>query len=330
MKQSYYLFSAAELEKKDHTLRVITEDGVKRDLPIETVSELYLLNRMSFNTTFFDLMSKHKVPVHFFNYYTFYTGSFYPKEHNVSGSFLIEQVKTASDESGCLFLAREFVRVAAENKYRNLRYYSTRNKDVENEMKEIRTLIEILDYQSNIPSLMGVEGLIQQQYFKAWNTVIDREIDFEKRVKRPPDNMINTLISFVNTLVYTTVLSQIYMTHLNPTVSFLHSPSSRRFSLCLDIAEIFKPLIGDRVIFSLLNRNQLSDKDFTQGLDYLHLTQKGSQTVLSEYDKALERTITHPELERNVSYRYLIRLECYKLIKHILRDKQYKGFTIWW
>lgn len=330
MKQAYFLFSAIELEKKDNTLRVITEDGLRKDLPIETISELYLLNRMSFNTTFFDLMAKHQVPVHFFDYYTFYTGSFYPKEQNVSGSFLIEQVKFHLDEEKRLNLSKEIIKAAAENKYRNMRYYNSRNKDLEEHMKKVRTLIGEIEKQQSIEALMGIEGLIQQSYFDSWNIIIDREIDFEKRVKRPPDNMINTLISFVNTLVYTTTLSQIYMTHLDPTISFLHSPSTRRFSLCLDIAEIFKPLIGDRIIFALLNRNQLTEKDFTQGLEYLHLSKRGSQTVLSEYDKALERTIQHPDLGRNVSYKYLIRLECYKIIKHILGEKEYQGFTIWW
>lgn len=330
MKQAYFLFSATELEKKDNTLRVITEDGLRKDLPIETISELYLLNRMSFNTTFFDLMAKYQVPVHFFDYYTFYTGSFYPKEQNVSGSFLIEQVKFHLNDGKRLNLSKEIVRAAAENKYRNMRYYNSRNKDLEEQMKKVRILIGEIEKQKSTEALMGIEGLIQQSYFDSWNIIIDREIDFEKRIKRPPDNMINTLISFVNTLVYTTTLSQIYMTHLDPTISFLHSPSTRRFSLCLDIAEIFKPLVGDRIIFSLLNRNQLTERDFTQGLEYLHLSKRGSQTILAEYDKALERTIQHPDLGRSVSYKYLIRLECYKIIKHILGEKEYQGFTIWW
>lgn len=70
----------------------------------------------------------------------------------------------------------------------------------------------------------------------------------------PPDNMINSLISFVNTLIYTKVLSEIYHTQLNPTISYLHEPGVRRFSLSLDIAEVFKPLIGDRLIFTVKSK----------------------------------------------------------------------------
>ena len=120
--------------------------------------------------------------------------------------------------------------------------------------------------------------------------------------------MVNTLISFLNSLVYTTVLSEIYKTQLDPTISFLHEPGVSRFSLSLDIAEVFKPIIADRLIFSLLNRNQIQDKHFTQGLEYLHLDENGSKIILSEYDKRLKQTINHKELNKEVSYRYLIRL----------------------
>ena len=109
---------------------------------------------------------------------------------------------------------------------------------------------------------MGVEGNIRRRYYAAWNVIVNQEIKFEKRVMHPPDNMINSLISFVNTLIYTKVLSEIYHTQLNPTISYLHEPGVRRFSLSLDIAEVFKPLIGDRLIFSLLNRKQITEEIF--------------------------------------------------------------------
>jgi CRISP-associated protein Cas1 len=66
-------------------------------------------------------------------------------------------------------------------------------------------------------------------------------------VRRPPDNILNALISFGNSLVYAAVLGQIYRTQPNPTLSFLHEPGVRRFSLSLDLAEIFKPLLTDRI-----------------------------------------------------------------------------------
>lgn len=177
---------------------------------------------------------------------------------------------------------------------------------------------------------MGIEGNIRQQYYAAWNVIVNQEIKFEKRVMHPPDNMINSLISYINSLIYSKTLSEVYHTQLNPTISYLHEPGVRRYSLCLDISEVFKPLIGDRLIFSLLNRNQITEDSFTQELNFLHLKKEASKLIVRELENSLKKTIKHKELGRQVSYQYLIRLELYKLIKHIIGEKEYEGFKIWW
>ena len=104
----------------------------------------------------------------------------------------------------------------------------------------------------------------------------------------------------------------------------------RRFSLSLDLAEIFKPILGDRLIFSLLNRKQITEKSFTKGLNYLHLSQNASKTIVAELDAKMQTTIKHKDLNKTVSYQYLMRLECYKLVKHLLGEKVYEPFEIWW
>ena len=203
-------------------------------------------------------------------------------------------------------------------------------KDVSVYMKEVDSFRKQIGSTTTIESLMGVEGNIRKQYYAAWNIIINQEISFEKRVMHPPDNMINSLISFVNTLIYTKVLGELYRTQLNPTISYLHEPGERRFSLSLDFAEVFKPLIGDRLIFSLLNRNQITENSFTKELNFLHLKKDASKLIVSELESRLKKTVMHKELGRQVSYQYLIRLEAYKLIKHLIGEKEYEGFRIWW
>ena len=197
-------------------------------------------------------------------------------------------------------------------------------------MSEIDSLRKELPKTSTIQELMGIEGNIRRHYYATWNVIIDQEIEFDKRVMHPPDNMINSLISFVNSLIYSKVLSEVYHTQLNPTISYLHEPGVRRFSLSLDIAEIFKPLLGDRLIFSMLNRGQITKKDFTEGLNGMHLTKEGSRKVAQAMNERLSKTIRHKALQKDVSYRYLIRLECYKLIKDLIDEKPYEQFVIWW
>lgn len=330
MKESFYIYNNGTLRRKDNTIQFINEEEVKRDVPIERVGDMYVMSEMTFNTSLINLFAQYGVNVHFFNYYNFYSGSFYPRESLLSGNLLVHQSAHYLDYDKRLIIAKKFVQGAAANIYRNLRYYNGRGKDVQRYMDDIESYRGSISKAKSIQELMGYEGNIRQRYYEAWPIIINQEIDFEKRVMHPPDNMINSLISFVNSLVYTKTLTEIYQTQLNPTISYLHEPGERRFSLSLDISEIFKPLIGDRLIFALLNRNQITEKSFTKDLNYLHLTKEASKLIVSELEERLKTTIKHKDLGRNVSYQYLIRLESYKLIKHLLDEKPYEPFEIWW
>lgn len=330
MKKSYYIFSSGEITRKDNTIRYTNSSGDKKDLPIENIDEIYFMSQINLNSSFLNLMSKNQIVLHFFNYYSQYIGSFYPREKILAGQLLVKQVEFYQNEEKRLYISKKIIMAASYNIYRNMRYYNGRGKNVEQQMKRIDELRKELDNVKSVQEVMGIEGNIRKEYYSAWQTIIDQDIDFEKRVKHPPDNMINSLISYVNSIIYSKTLTEIYKTQLNPTISYLHEPGVRRFSLCLDLSEIFKPLIGDRVIFSLLNRKQITEDSFDKELNYLHLKKKDSQIVMQEIDNCLNRTIMHKDLNRKVSYQYLIRLEAYKMIKHIMGEKEYEGFQIWW
>ncbi|MGF7057696.1 type I-B CRISPR-associated endonuclease Cas1b [Brassicibacter mesophilus] len=330
MGETFYIFKDGDLRRKDNNIIAKTKEGDKKNLKAEVTDEIYLFGEIGMNTKLLNFLSQQKIVMHIFNYYGFYSGSFYPRETNISGYLLVKQVKSYDDVKKRVSIAKEILKSAAYNIYRNLRYYNGRGVELDTSMKEIQSLINRLDFGESINELMGIEGNIRKIYYSTWNSIVKQDINFEKRVKRPPDNMINSLLSFVNSLIYTTVLSEIYKTQLNPTVSFLHEPGTKRFSLCLDIAEIFKPLIGERMIFSLLNKNQITEEDFDKESNFIYLKETGKKKILMEYDRRLEQTIAHRDLGRDVSYRYLIRLECYKLIKDIIGEKAYSGFKIWW
>ncbi len=176
---------------------------------------------------------------------------------------------------------------------------------------------------------MGWEGNIRQVYYKAFDKIIPN-FEMGNRTKRPPSNEVNALISFGNMLCYTVCLDQIYHTQLNPTISFLHEPGYRRYSLALDLAEIFKPILVDRLIFSLLNKNILSEKDFDKKLNYCLLNESGRKKVLRDWEDRLNQTIKHRKLNKDVSYKHLVKLEVYKLIKHIMKIEEYQPFKAWW
>ncbi len=211
------------------------------------------------------------------------------------------------------------------NMRKTLMYYSKKGKNVTEYIEKIGQE-PILN--KNINQILSSEGKLWQHYYPAFNE-ITKNFPLKKREYRPPTNEMNALISFGNSLLYTTTLSEIYHTYLHPSISFLHEPRERRFSLACDIADIFKPIIVSRTIFKLVNTNMINKKSFKDDVG-VYLTDKGRQKFIEEYNNKLKTTIKHPNLNKKVSYRYLIRLEGYKLIKHILNDKTYESFKAWW
>lgn len=302
----------------------------RRPIPVEDIEAIYCFSEMRFNTRFLNFIAQKQITLHLFNYYGYYSGSFYPREPFISGRLLIEQVNFYNDEEKRTVIAQKFVRGAADNILKNLLYHNARDKDMSVFIERTNELINKIDATKDVHELMGIEGNIRSLYYTSWNLIISDEINFQRREKHPPTNPVNALISFGNSLVYTAVLSEIYKTQLNPLISFLHQPGERRFSLALDLAEIFKPLLADRIIFSVLNKKQIQEKHFTKEMNLCHLNEEGRKIYLKEFDEKLKTTIKHRNLKKSVSYRHLIRLECYKLIKHILGEKEYKPFKIWW
>lgn len=207
-----------------------------------------------------------------------------------------------------------------------MEHYSKRGKSVSEYMQTIRKEYTDVDKASSVTQLMGIEGKVRETYYHSFNTFLRRGFEFNSRTRLPPQDAINCLISFGNSLLYSTVLTEIYHTQLTPTVSYLHEPGERRYSLALDVSEIFKPVIVDRVIFNLVNNRVINDKHFNKKLNFCYLNEDGKKTFLSHYKEKLDGTRYHSSLKRNVSYQHMIRLECFKIIKHLVEDKTYVGF----
>lgn len=328
--RDYYIFKNGRLKRKENTLCYeYYEDGEEKRffIPSEDVDAIWIFAESELNTHLIHFLSQNNIAVHFFNYYGWYSGSFYPKEFLLSGEVTVRQVEHYLNEEKRLFIAKEFILGGIHGMIRNLKRHS---EEFEDEIKDLEKFKESVGEQMGISELMGVEGNAREKYYSCFERILGSKFEFTKRVKNPPDNSVNALISFLNGVVYASILKELYKTQLDPTVSYLHEPSTRRFSLCLDIAEIFKPIFADRILFELLNLGTLKKDHFDKDLNYAYLKESGRKIVMKAFDEKMSTTIFHKELGKKVSYRRLMKLEAYKLIKHVLGDKPYKSLRMWW
>lgn len=354
MRQNLYLFSDSLLRRKNNTLYLeaiedkhsrheadIDEDEIdavligekdkekaikKKFVPAQNVESVFTFGEIRFTSQFLGCLAQYFIPLHAFNYYGNYVGSFFPKDEINSGNIALSQAEKYFNESKRLYIAKNFIKGAAENSLSNLKYYSYRGVELTDEMNRINDLIFSIDNAYSVGSLMGTEGNIKNIYYECWKKIFRQEVEFERRVKNPPDNMINSLISFGNMMMYSACLNEIYRTGLIPSIGYLHSPGDNRLPLSYDIAEIFKPVITDKVIFRAVNLEIIKESDFERKGKLMYMNEKAKRKFVDEFEERMKTTIIHPTLKRSVSYRTIIRLECYNLIKYLREDKPYAAY----
>ncbi len=330
MKERLYIFSNGELKRQENTLYFEGEKG-KKYIPVEHTSEILIFGEVSINKKLLEFLSQNEIMLHFFNYYGYYVGTYYPREHYNSGYMILRQAEHYTDNEKRMVLARKFVDGGSSNMLKVLGYYNLRGVELENEIREMERLKAQIEKQQTVEELMAIEGNIRSTYYSAFNKILRSEdFSFDVRSRRPPMSRINSLISFGNSLCYTECLRQIYQTHLDPRIGFLHSTNFRRFTLNLDVAEIFKPIIIDRCIFTIVNKNMVRDEHFMDELDKVYLNEKGREVFVRTFEERMKSTIKHEKLKRNVSYETLIRMELYKLEKHLMGEEEYHPFIARW
>lgn len=323
-----YIFSMGTMSRKDNSIMFKNKKG-NFYLPIKDTREIYCFNEVSFNSKFLDFIAKAGITLHFFNYYGHYSGTFYPKVQLLSGDLTIKQSNAYLEHREVI--AAAIVQGIADNIHETLYHYYRHDK------KELKPYLDwlkkevpkMLEKMHDIKQILFVEGQIWLRFYDSFQHFLPDDFLMNKRVKRPPDNPMNALVSFGNTLLYSKTISQIYHTHLNQSISFLHEPSEGRFSLSLDLSEVFKPIIVFKTIFDLVNKKRLQvHKHFDKSLNYALLNEAGKKIFIEAYETRINEVFLHKKLGRKTTYKSAIKYDGYKLIKMIVEGEVFKPFSL--
>ncbi len=343
-----YLTSPGKLSRQDNTLQFtkfelpeeytcseevcpLPEDQATvavHNLPVETVDAVYLFGETRLNTKLLTFLAQKNVPIHVFNYYGHHTGSFMPHAEQLSGELVIEQGRAFRDPDSRMQICKAIVDAKLHNVLSVVAYYRRRNDGLSEAEKKLRDLKAKVSESTSPDQLMGFEGMSARLYYSSWQYWMDATPADFTRVYHPPDNPLNAMISFLNSMLYTACVSELHRTALYPGISYLHAPQSRRFSLALDLVEPFKPLLVDRLIFRLFNHGDIGKDDFEPHSNGVLLKDESRKKVLKAWDEELRKTVDYSALNRSVSYRQLLRLDCYKLVKHLLEGVPFAPYRI--
>ncbi len=169
--------------------------------------------------------------------------------------------------------------------------------------------------------LLGLEGSGSAYYFSVFNKLLKKDdFDFSKRVRRPPTDPVNAMLSLGYTLLTNQVSSAVNLAGLDPYIAFLHGSKYGKPALALDLMEEFRPIVVDSVVVTLINTGAIKRKDFTETLGAFHLTDDGRKTFFRKYEERLNTTIQHPTFDYKVTYRKAIEVQTRLLGKWLVGE----------
>ena len=308
------------LRREDSTLVVTTGRSTRRRVPIEGLRHIVIAGEAQLTTAVLGLCGRSGVRVTILDWRGNVTGCFEPKGTPSSGKVHLLQAKHASDPELRMKLAKAFVHGAGANILANLRYRVWRGaRDVAPICRKIEHILGRLAEAETSESLMGFEGQIRSFYYDAWS-LVDQRLSFGPRRRRPPNNPMNCLISWFNGLAYSLVRNEIAKTHLDDSISFLHSSQESRSSLSLDLSEVFKPAICDTLIFEVVLRDEIEDRWFHQEDGVCRLSESGRRATLERWVRKIE------DRGASESFRELVRAEALAVERHVLGIATYKSW----
>jgi len=324
----YHIISDGILTKKDFSI-LFENPEKKMYIPVEVTDSISIYSDVILSSNFLRFANAHRLSIRFFDSYGEYVGTFTSSQQKNSVRATMNQSVLYLNQNKRLQLAKKIIIAGTHNVKCNIQYYKRRyeNKRFDIKISEVAGLLKQMNEAISVEQLMLIEARMREIYYSCFDSIIRAEgFEFEKRSRRPPRNEVNAMISFGNTILYNHIANAIMKTELDIRISFLHSSNRRAQSLNLDIAEIFKPVIVDRLIFSLTNKHIIvASRHFTHHDGGAVLfNADGKRIFLDAFKDKLQQMIT-VKGER-ISYQNLIKREILNLKDHILNETKYTPY----
>jgi CRISPR-associated protein Cas1 len=321
--RTYWLTEPCRIRREDNSLRIERPDGSPVRVPITDVRDLVTFDHVDINTAAVSLLSRHGVTVHVLDHYGNYAGALTPADDMSSAHVLRSQVALTADPDRRADLSRAIVAATAGN----IRWAL----DTDLLDPAMNTLTTQLAASHTSDQIMGAEGNFRRTAWALLDTMLPPWLRLDGRTRRPPTNAGNAFVSYVNSIVYSRLLTAIRCTPLHPAIGFLHADTDRRRNtLALDLAEPFKPIFSERLLRRAATQKTLRQSDFETDIGKASLSRDGRKKVAAMLREELASTVYHRKLRRKVSYEEIMHLEALKIVRLCLEGTPYRPFRPWW
>ena len=303
----YILTPESYLYQRNENICVSIGGTEKASIPISQIDSVVIFGKNTMSTSVLGFCSKHSVTISFLDKFGQFEGRLCGP---VSGNVLLRKKQYEATDN--VTFSKQFVCDLLCCKIQNSKILLMRRARAEEE-EETRLIlqhsIEILSQLAqtvqngeDLDTLRGLEGVAAATYFSSIDAMLTKSIPFkfERRSKRPPQNEINAVLSFLYTQLAHDYRSAMESVGLDPAVGFMHTLRPGRSSFALDLMEELRAPLCDRLAITLFNRGQLNKKDFEYYKPAVYLNERGRKTVLNEWRSRKQEELKHPFLKETI------------------------------
>nr|WP_321382352.1 type I-C CRISPR-associated endonuclease Cas1c [uncultured Vibrio sp.] len=318
----------AYLHKERETLLIDQRiDGKKQklmQLPIHSIGHIFCFGNVMVSPQVMGFCGENATGLAFFNKYGRFQARIVGKQ---SGNVLLRRQQYRIADSQAVVLARNIVAAKVRSSRQVLQRHTRNHQStpqIDQSIKRHRQIIEALYEQQNLEKIRGLEGEAASHYFSVFSSLItntDNAFSFENRNRRPPRDPVNAMLSFLYAVLGNEISSALQGVGLDPQVGFLHAERPGRDSLAQDLLEEFRALIVDRLVLTLINRNQVGSQDFeTDALGGVAIKEDARKAILQAYQLKKQEEILHPFLNEKVAIGLLPHVQSMLLARYIRGD----------
>ncbi|PID56978.1 type I-D CRISPR-associated endonuclease Cas1 [candidate division KSB3 bacterium] len=301
----YIQEQGAVLRKTGERLRVTLKNTVLLDRPLINVSQVVVFGQASITAATVQTLLEKEIEVCYLTQRGRFVGRLLPAASK-NGLLRRAQYRAALDAEQTLALARQFVIGKLSNMRTMLLRYARKERSsaIEKAAEKMKAALKRSRKAVRIEQLRGHEGEGSAAYFSVFNEMIEpSEFSFRTRVRRPPTDPVNALLSFGYALLANELFSAVNIVGLDPYAGYLHADSYGRPSLPLDLMEEFRAPFIDSIVLSCLNKRMLKRADFQEEMGAVsRLTDSGLRVFLTLYEERKQAQFQHPQLKQTISY----------------------------
>ncbi|RME97325.1 MAG: CRISPR-associated endonuclease Cas1 [Chloroflexi bacterium] len=329
----YVVEQGAKIRKERRRLVVEKDDQPLQTIPLIKIDQVLIFGNVGITTPALTWLMSQDIEVVFCDRHGRYKGRVVGPTGGHSQLRRL-QYRRVDTPAFALNTARAIVKAKIHNSRTMLRRYRRKldNPQLDGPVERLQALAHRADRVQTVNSLLGVEGIAAAVYFEALPHLFKHNHwRFSKRIRRPPTDPINVLLSFGYTLLARQMEAAVERVGLDPYLGCLHADSYNRPSMALDITEEFRSIVTDSVVLRCINSGLITPDNFSPQPNPerpLLLDDAGRNRFIQEFEARLAVTFTHPALNQKVTYRRCFELQARDMARAIQADGLYQPFTV--